>query len=186
MDETTLPPKPKNSIEEIRVDRRPGIVRGSIGQNPFSVLQNTAELKSLFLTYPRLKSQLREIYSATLPVSDDQASARQFSGPYQQQFHKSYLDQYDNRGRGRGRIRGGHNGTVNKGPWTPDQGVQNGIDAFCRAREDDGKDGEGVREYADLVMKLVTYDGSDVEKMVHDEVAEDNARLIAQLLSGDS
>lgn len=86
---------------------------------------------------------------------------------------------------GRGGGRGGReNGT--RGPWTTDQGMQDAIDAFGRAKEEYGKGGEGIREYADLVIKLMDNDGQDVGQIVQKEVSEENARLITQLLNGES
>jgi hypothetical protein len=68
--------------------------------------------------------------------------------------------------------------------WNNDIGTQAGIDALAQAKADYGKDGEALREYADLVLKLVTADGVNVTQLVEDEVAEENAKIIAQLLSG--
>jgi len=72
-----------------------------------------------------------------------------------------------------------------QGHWNSDRGTQEGIDALSRAKLEYGRGGEGVREYANLVLKLVAADGVDVAQLVQDEVAEENAKIIAQLLNGD-
>lgn len=74
----------------------------------------------------------------------------------------------------------------NTGPWNVDQGVQNAIDALSRAKDEPGKDGEGIREYVRLIAKLVSSVGDDVVKVVQDEVAAENARLIQELLDRES
>jgi hypothetical protein len=88
------------------------------------------------------------------------------------------------RGRCRGRGRNGRG--KDRVSWNPDRGIQDGIDALCSAKEQYGKGGEGVREYAELVLKLVSMEGVDVARLVQEEVAEENAKIIAQLLNGDS
>lgn len=127
----------------------------------------------MFMMYPRLRSQLRDIYAATLPPLENTSGI---------------ISQYENhpqaqRGRGRGRGRIGRGGE--RGPWNPDRGTQDGIDALSNAKEQYGKGGEGIREYVELVLKLVSMEGVDVAQLVQEEVAEENAKIIAQLLNGD-
>lgn len=123
--------------------------------------------------YPRLRSQLREIYTATLPPTDDPAAGA-YGGN-----NPSYRG--GGAGRGGNRANGQH-----RGPWNTDQGTQDGIDALKEQSEQYGKGGEGIRDYSELVLKLVSLEGVDVAKLVQDEVAEENAKIIAQLLNGDS
>lgn len=80
----------------------------------------------------------------------------------------------------------GRGNSSRPGPWNSDRGTQDGIDALGKAKLEFGKAGEGVREYANLVLKLVAADGVDVARLVQDEVAEENAKIIAQLLNGDA
>ncbi len=143
-------------------------------RNPFSVLEESNELKTLFMMYPRLRSQLRDIYIATLPPADESSG---MSGHYEDQAQS-------HRGRGRGRGRSGRG--RDRASWNTDRGTQDGIDALCNAKEQYGKGGEGVREYAELVLKLVSMEGVDVARLVQEEVAEENAKIIAQLLNGES
>ncbi|OBT83501.1 hypothetical protein VE02_06901 [Pseudogymnoascus sp. 03VT05] len=154
----------------------PGTVAGSTQGNIFSVLESSQKLQSLFIMYPRLRSQLREIYSATLPPTDDPNTLGSNNDHSFPQFQ-----------RGRGGGRGGMGrGNSRPGPWNSDRGTQDGIDALGKAKLEFGKAGEGVREYANLVLKLVAADGVDVARLVQDEVAEENAKIIAQLLNGDA
>lgn len=153
----------------------PGTVAGSTQGNIFSVLESSQKLQSLFIMYPRLRSQLREIYSATLPPTDDPNTL----GPNNDHSYPQFQ-------RGRGGGRGGRGNSSRPGPWNSDRGTQDGIDALGKAKLEFGKAGEGVREYANLVLKLVAADGVDVARLVQDEVAEENARIIAQLLNGDA
>jgi hypothetical protein len=134
------------------------------------VLESSQKLQALFIMYPRLRAQLRDVYNATLPPTEDSNQ----ESPYPQ-FQ-----------RGRGGGRGGMGRGGRQGPWNSDRGTQNGIDALGKAKVEFGKDGEGVREYANLVLKLVAADGVDVARLVQDEVAEENAKIIAQLLNGDA
>lgn len=151
-----------------------GNAASTCSRNAFTVLEGSKELQTLFMMYPRLRSQLRDIYTATLPSTEGSSS---MSGHY-------YEHQQLQRGRGRGRGRGGR--VRDRGPWNTDRGTQDGIDALCDAKEQYGKGGEGIREYAELVLKLVAAEGVDVAQLVQQEVAEENAKIIAQLLNGDS
>ncbi|OBT50736.1 hypothetical protein VE04_09106 [Pseudogymnoascus sp. 24MN13] len=154
----------------------PGTVAGSTQGNIFSVLESSQKLQSLFIMYPRLRSQLREIYSASRPPADDPNTFGSNNDHSFPQFQ-----------RGRGGGRGGMGrGNSRSGPWNSDRGTQDGIDALGKAKLEFGKAGEGVREYANLVLKLVAADGVDVARLVQDEVAEENAKIIAQLLNGDA
>jgi hypothetical protein len=96
--------------------------------------------------------------------------------------HESTKTSYG--GRGGGQMgRGGR--TQDNRPWTTDRGTQDGIDVLAENKVQYGKGGEGIREYSELVMKLVSLEGVDVAKLVQEEVADENAKIIAQLLNGD-
>lgn len=155
----------------------PGTVGAAASGSIFSVLENSQKLQALFVMYPHLRSQLREIYRTTLPPTNDYLACGLGHDASYQQVQRG-------RGGGRGVIsRAGS--TKQQGPWNSDRGTQEGIDALSRAKLEFGKGGEGVREYANLVLKLVAADGVDVAQLVQDEVAEENAKIIAQLLNGD-
>lgn len=146
-------------------------------QNPFSVLKTSQDLQTLFMMFPRLRSQLRDIHAQTQAPTDDSLA------------HDNHMDDHQSfRGRGSGRGRGGRG--RGRGPWTPERGTQDGLAALRRAQQEYGKGGEGVREFEQLVLKLVTthgqlHDGIDAAAIVQREVAEENARIISQLLNGE-
>lgn len=71
-------------------------------------------------------------------------------------------------------------------PWNQDRGTQEGIDSLSASKLEYGKGGEAVREFANLVLKLVAADGVDVAQLVQDEISGENAKIINQLLNGDS
>lgn len=171
---TTVEVRPAIDTNRQTVKSTPGTSSAAGSRNPFTVLQEAKELQTLFMMYPRLRSQLRDIYTATLPPTDDSTGTAEH-----------YEDQsYSHRGRGRGKGRNGRG--RDRASWNTDRGTQDGIDALCSAKEQYGKGGEGVREYAELVLKLVSMEGVDVVRLVQEEVAEENAKIIAQLLNGDS
>lgn len=67
--------------------------------------------------------------------------------------------------------------------WTPDVGLLKGREALGNAREAWGKDGEGVREYGELVLRIV--DGIDADEVVRQELEKENARIVRALLEGE-
>jgi hypothetical protein len=152
-----------------------GTVSAARSKNPFAALEDSKELQALFMMYPRLRSQLRDIYDATQPPADESSDLPGQYGNHPQGHRGGGQSRRGRSGRGRG-----------KGPWNTDRGTQDGIDALRDAKEQYGKGGEGVREFADLVLKLVSMGGMDIARLVQDEVAEENAKIIAQLLQGDS
>jgi hypothetical protein len=128
--------------------------------------------------YPRLRSQLRAVHEATQPPNEDTDSLEDRENNFQHGF----------RGRGNGRGRGGRG--RGRGPWTQERGTENGLNALRRAKQEYGKGGEGVRDFADLVLKLVvahnqSLGAPDATELVQQEVAEENARIISQLLNGE-
>lgn len=160
-----------------------GTVGGARAISTFEKLGASKELEILFTQYPRLKSQLRDIYAFTNPPTEFGMGMNQYAPQPQNQY--GHDDSRGGRGRGG---RGGYSGRQNgkpKGPWTTDQGMQDAIDAFGRAKEEYGKGGEGIREYQNLVMKMVRADGEDVSQIVQAEIAEENSRLISALLNAE-
>lgn len=124
--------------------------------NPFAALDDSQELQLLFKQYPRLASQLDAIHTATLPPSEQPSQ-------YQEQEHE-----HPRRPR-------------RKEPWTHDRGLQDGVAALTRARAP-YDEGEGVREFSSLVLRLV---GGDESEVIRRELAEENARIIEALLNGE-
>jgi hypothetical protein len=160
--------------DKMATNYTPGTTSTARSRNPFTILEGAKELETLFMIYPRLRSQLRDIYTATLPPTDDSiGTTRQFD---------DQSCNYKGKGKGKGRnVR-----VRDRASWNTDRGTQDGIDALCSAKEQYGKGGEGVREYAELVLRFVSTEGLDVARLVQEEVAEENAKIIAQLLNGDS
>lgn len=71
-----------------------------------------------------------------------------------------------------------------KQPWDQGQGTQNGIKALNRARRAYGKDGEGVREFSKFILQITSGDNTvHAAALIQKEIAEENARIIEQLLN---
>ncbi|PQE08892.1 Zinc finger HIT-type protein [Rutstroemia sp. NJR-2017a BVV2] len=134
-----------------------GTVAAAGSKGPFAALENSKELKSLFELYPGLNAQLDEINAATLrPLHSQNANNGQIHG-----FRKP-----------RGMEQ-----------WNQDRGMENGIKALQRARSVYGKEGEAVREYSRLVLRILSgEEGCDASDMVQRELDEENARVIQLLL----
>ena len=70
--------------------------------------------------------------------------------------------------------------------WNQDRGFEGGVNALNRAREAFGKNGEGIREFSKLVLQFVDgNEGTDAAELIQKEMAEENARIIRQLLNGE-
>jgi hypothetical protein len=140
---------------------QPGTVAAAGFKGPFTALDDSKELQMLFKLYPSLPTLLDKINTATLPPLNDPKS---------------------NTGNG-----------YNKGtrhpkeePWNADRGMQNGLRALLAARELDGKDGEGVREYSKLVLQILSGDDEmDAATLIQKQLAEENARIVETLLNAD-
>lgn len=169
---TTVAVESSTGVNGLNTGPVSGTVSAAGARNPFSILEDAKELQTVFMMYPRLRSQLRDIYAATLPPLEITSGITS-----QYEYHHQA-----ERGRGKGRARIGRG---ERGPWNSDRGTQDGIDALSNAKEQYGKGGEGIREYAELVLKLVSMEGADMAQLVQEEVAEENAKIIAQLLNGD-
>lgn len=132
---------------------RPGTVAAAGYKGPFAALDTSKELQELFTRYPRLQSQLEAINTATLPPVDGQ-----------------------NFGHGR---KGG------KGePWNSDRGLQKGVVALSKARNTSGEDGKSIREFSRLVLQILSgEEGAQAAEVIQKEIAEENTRIIEQLLN---
>ncbi|EFW98726.1 hit finger domain protein [Grosmannia clavigera kw1407] len=173
-------------------------------RHPFSVLDDSVELKHLFSKYPHLQARLRAIYEATLPPALRQNQNEQ-QGPSWEA---------SSRGRGRGGYRGGGRGGGGRGgsqagpaprldqPWTTELGLRQGQKALRRARIDPGEDGDSVREYCELVTYLLARGEDDknaaaaaavnnltasdaATALVQKEVFQGDVSLIKRLLETD-
>ncbi len=61
-------------------------------------------------------------------------------------------------------------------------GLRRGREALRDARTDPGEDGDGVREYCELVLHLLS---TDATATVRDDVATQDVKLIEQLMETD-
>lgn len=67
--------------------------------------------------------------------------------------------------------------------WNQERGLEKGREALDRAREAWGKDGEGIREYGELILRIVG--GVDADELVRKELERENARIVKALLDGE-
>jgi hypothetical protein len=67
--------------------------------------------------------------------------------------------------------------------WNQDRGLEKGRKALDKAREAWGTDGEGVREYGELILRLV--EGVNAEDLVRRELESENARIVKALMEGE-
>jgi hypothetical protein len=141
---------------------RAGTLAGSHVKSPFACLDTSEDLRALFKLYPGLAAHLEQIHTAMQPPSPAAAAQNRFSS----NSHRGYG--------GRG-----------KGPWTAERGLENGQKALDVARNAFGKDGEGVREYCELVLDLISRgEGLDAASLIQKQLEEENAQIIKQLLDG--
>lgn len=112
-------------------------------RHPFSVLDDSAELRRLFAKYPRLTRRLRQICEATQPPSQPSAA------PAREEARKRFPWDV-------AAAQGGNGSPRPDQPWTTEIGLRQGRKALCRARVDPSEDGDGVREYCELVLYLLS------------------------------
>ncbi|KAJ9132651.1 hypothetical protein NKR23_g11111 [Pleurostoma richardsiae] len=138
-------------------------------RHPFSVLDDSPELRYLFKKYPNLPSALARVHAATLPPSSEQQQPPAGGLPWSLQQTAAYRKKQQ--------------------AWTHDVGLRRGKDALRRARTDPGEDGEAVREYCELVLHLLGRQADersgDVTAVVRREVNEEDVRLIEKLMEAE-
>lgn len=71
--------------------------------------------------------------------------------------------------------------------WNHDIGIKNGKAALRRARKANGKDGEAIREYTELILHIMNETGekSNAAAYVQRQIAEQDTALIERLLAED-
>ncbi|KAL6717469.1 hypothetical protein ACLMJK_005384 [Lecanora helva] len=129
-----LPPKPPPVAQGKALQ-----ISQSSGINLCS-LESSAALQQLYIRYPKLGAQLKEIYDSTAENSDhsdDDEDNQSVRG-------RGY--------RGRGRGRGGNRGRGNRRNQL--KGPKAGLSNLKRLRELQGDDGEGLREFCRLITGL--------------------------------
>ncbi|KAK4228339.1 protein HIT1 [Podospora fimiseda] len=131
--------------------------------DPYNVLvEHKHVFDRLFKRYPNLAAALDKVQASTLPPSLSEQFAPR------------------------------KNGRPNNVPWTKDVGLRKGAEALKKARTDPTDTGDGVREFCDVVLYLLSTN-SKREKamdMVREEVEREERDVIARLLKeeieGDS
>lgn len=119
----------------------------------------------LFKKYPGLPARLERIHSATLPPKNNNNNAPRGGLPRTLQQTTAFRKPQN---------------------WTHDTGLKRGKEALRKARTDPGEDGEGVREYCELVLHLLSRaEQSNVTDMVQQEVTAEDVRLIEQLIQAE-
>lgn len=76
-------------------------------------------------------------------------------------------------------------GAPRKENWNHDMGIKNGKAALRRAKSARGEEGEGVREYYELILHVMN-EASNREtasQFVQQQVAQEDNRLIERLLA---
>lgn len=126
-------------------------------KSPFAALEGSPELKELFKIYPRLPALLDEIDKRTL----QNASSSQNNGGHKGGFRRK------------------------EEPWTVDVGLKKGVEALNQARNSSNSDGKSLREYSRLVLQILAGESEPVSDLIRKELAEENARVIQQLLQGE-
>ncbi|KAL0940736.1 hit finger domain protein [Colletotrichum truncatum] len=138
--------------------------------NPFSVLDDSDQLRYLFKRYPSLRSRLLGILAATEPPPE----MRGASGTSLNDIMKAKAMAAAN---------------PKKEQWTHDIGIRNGKEALRKAKNAAGEDGEGVREYIELINHLVSKgDGgndADADEAIRRRAAQQDTELIRRLMADD-
>ncbi|RFU34156.1 hypothetical protein B7463_g2140, partial [Scytalidium lignicola] len=169
---TALNVQPSSQLNGSKLEKSIETVSAARSRGPFAALEESKELQELFKIYPNLSSQLEAIYSATLPPTSNDTG-----GDARAPNNQSNIRNWPGARR---------SGKGSNRPWNQDIGLQCGVQALCKAREAFGKDGEAVREYSKLVLKILSSDDRvDAAEQIQKELAEENARIISQLLNGE-
>ncbi|KAL8365035.1 hypothetical protein RB595_004038 [Gaeumannomyces hyphopodioides] len=153
----SLPPKPPQPVRSGGAHPpRPAQKQSQQASHPFSVLDDSPELRRLFKKYPSLPAALEGIHEATLPPKNAPTGIHAMIDATRSKKQE---------------------------PWSPDVGLRRGRAALRKARMDPGEDGDGVREYCDLVRYLLSRSDSDgkVNDMVQHEVVQGDVKLIRNL-----
>ncbi|MCJ1313388.1 hypothetical protein MMC25_007066 [Agyrium rufum] len=136
--------------------------------NTYSILETSASLQYLLKRYPNLCSQLRRIYTSTLPPSDELDPASESASDTENEQGQDSKRRHSSRGgyrgrgsrgrgRGRGRDRGrggrgGHDGRDrSEGQWDEHHARTRALASFKRLREEN----EGLKEFSELAAKIM-------------------------------
>ncbi|KXH33709.1 HIT zinc finger [Colletotrichum nymphaeae SA-01] len=144
-----------------------GAAAASDPRNPFSVLDDSDQLRYLFRRYPTLQARLLEIFAATEPPPELQSTGGSLNDMMKARALAA--------------------ANPKKEQWTHDVGIRKGKEALRRARAADGEDGEGVREYVELINHLMSQASAaaEAEEVIRKQAAEKDAELIRRLMTED-
>lgn len=135
-----LPPKPPPAAAGGSAHPRSGDISTILGV--LDSHETSTQLQRLYLQYPKLRNQLREIYEATNKPSiyhlDDYASSTGRAYRY--------------RGRGRGREHEHRRGLG--ASWSQDKGFKGGLHQMRKLRHLKGGESQGLTEFCKVVASL--------------------------------
>ncbi|KAL2753709.1 hypothetical protein ACRALDRAFT_2110395 [Sodiomyces alcalophilus JCM 7366] len=134
--------------------------------NPFSVLDDSEQLRYLFRRYPNLPQQLLAINAATEPPPEAQPST----------LKEAIL------------AKAAAANNPKHTQWNHDVGIRKGKEALRKARKAEGDAGEGVREFSELIVHLISQgtQGEEADSVLRNQVAQRDADLIKRLLEEES
>jgi hypothetical protein len=136
--------------------------------DPYGILLDySAEFKMLFRRYPGLETRLATIHDQTLPPEDHNTFPRIGGGV---SWHPAH----------------GGRQTQRFEPWTREVGLRKAAAALRQARTDPSELGDGVRDYCDLVLDILSKpEVKDLTALVRNEVVQGDAKTVEQLLHED-
>ncbi|KAK2032218.1 hypothetical protein LX32DRAFT_583266 [Colletotrichum zoysiae] len=136
-------------------------------RSPFSVLDDSDQLRYLFRKYPGLQARLLDILAATEPPPEMQSTGSSLNDMMKARAMAA--------------------ANPKKEQWTHDVGIRNGKAALRKARNAAGEDGEGVREYIELINHLMSEANAaaEAEEVIRKQAAEKDAELIRRLMAED-
>ncbi|OHF00392.1 HIT zinc finger [Colletotrichum orchidophilum] len=159
--------KPPSANLEPPPTNAPSAAAARDPRNPFSVLDDSDQLRYLFRRYPTLQARLLEIFAATEPPPEMQSTGSSLNDMMKARAMAA--------------------ANPKKEQWTHDVGIRKGKEALRRARAADGEDGEGVREYVELINHLMSQASAvaEAEELIRKQAAEKDAELIRRLMTED-
>lgn len=132
--------------------------------SPFGALDDSDQLRYLFRRYPHLPQQLLAIGAEADPPAEAQPGT----------LKEAIL------------AKAAAASKPKKDQWNQDVGIRRGKEALRKARKAEGDDGEGLREYTELIAHLTSRgDQNNVAEMeMHDRHGLQDADLLRRILEG--
>lgn len=128
--------------------------------DPLQRLLSDPALQALLHKHPTLRTQLHAIYTSTLEPDPGEWAEQQQRVAQQHQNARGGRGGWSRGGRGRGG-RGGRGGGMQRprGPWKQESADKIAVGRILRAQE--GEDGEGMREFVELVQRALSDTGRE-------------------------